>query len=267
MKVIHPQVPVNNLPIQDVFLAVDDFGTQLGQGHVIYQMQPHLYPDCPVNIYFTMECKAQARYLLLGALVARARMLRDVQPNLSTRIYTNVAPEDVTSRMFYEEHGFDCNETEEFYQLMIPAGDGMIPMSCSVAVVPLNTPEERQAFIARLHQNDLNYVTVDYLTTLQQMPHFQALGLYRNMELIGEVLMAGQGNTCELIAIYVTQPNRRQGMGKALLHRAMAIMAAEGVNRVTARCMSRSIPQTSLIRDFSGQSMGVNVIYPGILMK
>ena len=45
MQVIHPQGMYNNLPPEDVFIALDDMGTEMGVGYIIYQYQPHIYPD------------------------------------------------------------------------------------------------------------------------------------------------------------------------------------------------------------------------------
>ena len=149
---------------------------------------------------------------------------------------------------------------------MIPPGDGRIPMSCTVAAVPLNTPEEQAGLIYRLKQNDVTYIDAGYLSQLQRMPHFMALGLYRNLELIGEIIMAGEGDRCELAAMYITQPHRGQGMGKALLHRCMAIMAAEGVTSVTARIMTRSIPQARLMAAFGASSLGTAMLYPSLAL-
>ncbi len=266
MQVIHPQGMVQNLPPENVFIAVDDMGTELGMGYIIYQYQPHLYPDCPINLYFSMECQSVARYLLFGALVARARQLRDANRDVRARVYTNISPTDTRLKDFFEHNGFTCDETEDLLTLQIPQGDGRIPMSCTVAVVPLNTPEEQAAFITRLQQNDLTYMNQDYLASLQQQPHFLALGLYHNTDLIGEIVLAGAGDSCDLVAIYIIPAARQQGMGRALLHRSMAIMAAEGVSTVTTRVMSRSIPQARLMADFGAQVQGVTTIYPGLFL-
>lgn len=266
MQVIHPQGMYQNLPPEDVFIAVDDMGVELGMGYIIYLYQPHLYPDCPVNLYFTMECQPVARYLLFGALVARARQLRDNNPDVRARVYTNISPADTRMQDFYRHNGFGCDETENLLTLQIPAGDGRIPMSCAVAAVPLNTPEEQAAFLGRLQQNDLTYMTPDYLAQLMHQPHFLALGLYRNTDLIGEIVLAGQGDTCDLAAVYIVPQSRRQGMARALLHRSMAVMAAEGVTCVTTRIMSRSVPQARLMADFGAQVQGVTTIYPGLFL-
>ena len=267
MTIVHPTQPVNGLNPEDVFYAVDDLGAQTGYGFILYQLQPGLYPDCPVNLYFSLAGDVSSRYLLFGALVARGRVLRQVNPQLKCRMYTSIEPTDIQMKEFYLQNGFDCQETDAVLRMNVPIGDGRIPMSCTVAPTPLNTWDEQNSLIYRLQMNEISFVDLNYLRTLQRLPHFMTLGLYRNAVLIGEVIMAGQGSACELVAIYIEPGSRRQGMGRALLHRMMAIMAAEGVTTVTARIMSRSIPQQRLMADFGAVPQGVNMIFPGMYLN
>ena len=267
MNIVHPREPVNGMNPEDVFYAVDDLGAQAGYGFILYQLQPGLYPDCPVNMYFSLAGDPSSRYLLFGAVVARAQVLQNVNPQMRARLYTSIDPSDIQMKDFYLHNGFDCEETDQIVQLTMPFGDGRIPMSCTVAPTPLNTWEEQNSLIYRLQMNDITFMDLNYLNTLQRMPHFMTLGLYRNALLIGEVIMAGRGGECELVAIYIEPGSRNQGMGKALLHRMMAIMAAEGVTRITTRIMSRSVPQRRLMDDFGASVLGINMIFPGMYLN
>jgi len=267
MTIVHPSQPVNGLNPEDVFYAIDDLGAQTGYGFILYQLQPGLYPDCPVNLYFSLAGDTASRYLLFGALVARARVLQNVNPRLRCRLYTSLSPADEAMKDFYLHNGFDCDESDQMLQLTLPFGDGRIPMSCTVAPTPLNTWDEQNSLLYRLQMNEITFVDMNYLNTLRHMPHFMTLGLYRNAVLIGEVIMAGAGSECELVAIYIEPGSRQQGMGKALLHRMMAIMAAEGVSRITTRIMSRSLPQQRLMAAFGGTVIGVNMLFPGMYLN
>ena len=267
MTILHPQQPVNNMNPEDVFFAVDDLGTQTGYGYILYQLQPGLYPDCPVNMYFSIEGDQSSRYLLFGALIARARQLQNVNPQLRARLYTSLDPRDDQGRDFYVRNGFDLEDSDASVSLQIPFGDGRIPMSCTVAATPLNTWDEQQSLLSRLQMNDITYLDRNTLLEMMHMPHFITLGLYRNAGLIGEAIMAGAGDQAELIAVYIEPSSRRQGMAKALLHRTMAIMAAEGVARVSARIMTRSLPQQHLMNDFGAVQTGVQVIFPGMYLN
>lgn len=266
LRIVHPDYPVNNLPVDDVFLIKDDMDNVQGTGYIVYQLQPHLYPDCPLNLYFHMDCQPAARYMLLGALIARARQLRNYNQDCQARLYTNVDPRDEELRAFYRESGLELESYETWVQIMIPMGDGRIPMSCTVAAESVNTMQEQAEFIQRLQQNDVTWVTHDYLNSLLSLPHFHTLGLYRNTDLVGEILMAGQGNACELVAMYIIPGCRMQGMGRALLHRSMAIMAAEGVNLVQARVMTNSTPQMKLMADFNAVEVRQEGLYPGRIL-
>ena len=267
MTIVHPQQPVNNMNPEDVFFAIDDLGTQTGYGYILYQLQPGLYPDCPVNLYFSIEGDPSSRYLLFGALVARARQLQNVNPQLRARLYTSLNPQDEQNREFYLHNGFDLEDSDAVVSLQIPFGDGRIPMSCTVAATPPNTWEEQQGLISRLQMNEITVLDRNTLVEMMHMPHFIALGLYRNAGLIGETIMAGQGDYAELVAIYMEPGSRRQGMARALLHRTMAIMAAEGVTQVSARIMTRSLPQQHLMNDFGAVQVGTNMIFPGMYLN
>lgn len=264
MQIIHPQGMYNNLPAEDVFIVVDDMGAELGKGYIIYLYQPHLYPDCPLNLYFNIDCQPVARYMLFGALIARARQLRDFNPNVPARVYTNISPTDARIKEFYVHNGFSCTDTENLLLLEAPAHGSRLPMSCAVSATSLRTPEEQMALIARMQQNDLTYVSPETLNEMMRMPHFLALSLYRNTDLIGEILASGQGDSCEINAVYVEQSNRGQHMGTFLVHRAMDILATEGVTHFTTRVMSRSQPQCRLMERFNATVQGVYTIYPSL---
>ena len=267
MTIVHPQQPVNNMNPDDVFYAVDDLGTQTGFACIVYQLQPGLYPDCPVNMYFTLEGDASSRYLLFGAVVARARVLLNVNPQLRARLYTSLDPQNLQDREFYVYNGFDLDETDTVVSLQIPYGDGRIPMSCTVAATPLNTWDEQESLLTRLQMNEITYLDRNMLVEMMHMPRFHALGLYRNAGLIGETVLAGQGDAVDLAAIYIEPSSRRQGMARALLHRSLAIMASEGVTRVTARIMTRSLPQQHLMNDFGAAPLSVNMLFPGMYLN
>jgi len=267
MTILHPQQPVNNMNPEDVFYAVDDLGTQTGYGYILYQLQPGLYPDCPVNLYFAIEGDQSSRYLLFGALVARARQLQNVNPQLKARLYTSLDPQDEAGREFYLQNGFDLDASDAIVSLQIPFGDGRIPMSCTVAAMPLNTYEEQTNLLSRLQMNEITTLDRNLLMEMMHMPHFIALGLFRNAGLIGEAIVAGRGDSAELVAIYIEPSSRRQGMARALLHRTLAIMAAEGVTRVSARIMTRSVPQQHLMNDFGAAQIGVQMLFPGMYLN
>lgn len=127
MRVYHPQGMYNNIPPENVFLAADEMGNEIGVGYIIRVMQPNVFPDRPVNLFISMECQPVARYMLFGALVARARQMRDENPQLKARVYTAISPGDARTKEFYLHNGFTCEDTEDMLRLEIPAGTARFP--------------------------------------------------------------------------------------------------------------------------------------------
>ena len=272
MRVIHPQGIYNGHAPENVFIAMDDMGTQYGVGTIVYQYQPDMFPDRPHNMFISLESQPAAQYLLLGALLGRAQQFwHDAGPGQFARVYTSVHPGDSARLNFYERNGFDLGVSENAVRLEIPEGYGREPMGCTTHQLPLNTLQDQADFINRLQQNGVGYIDQPFLQQMQIQPHFLGLGMIYNTQegpkLIGEIILAGQGSSCEVLAMYVIPEYRRQGLGRVLLHRAMAIVAAEGVNLIVGRILSNSMPQCRLAADFRCTVTRQETLFPSLYLN
>lgn len=73
MQVTQPNEYYKGLPKEDVFFVKDDQNNPVGEGFLIYQYQPTIFPSRPVNIYFSMTSKPEGEYWAAGvACGARA---------------------------------------------------------------------------------------------------------------------------------------------------------------------------------------------------
>ncbi len=262
MQVTHPQEPFMNLPTEDVFVAVNDLGVQHGYGYVMYQFQPSVYPDKPVNIFFTMDCTPEAEYLLFGALVARARQLREQNPGVPARLYTSVTPGDARKLSFLEHNGLTMGNSEDMVRLRIPEDVGAELFNCSIIPLPLNTPQEMTALVERLRLNGLGHITQQHLQSLQMSPVFHVWGILYGQNLVGECIIAGRSDAAELAGIYIVPEFQRRGLAKHLLKRALSIVGQEGVGEVRARIMSASQPQVRLVRSFGAELLEQTLLFP-----
>ena len=265
-RVVHPNTPIEGTPPENAYLVLDEVGNMAGQGRVIYQYLPHMDPECPINLYFDMKCDLAGRYVLLGALLARARQLRDVNPQVHARVYTMVHPDDTDSQAFYTSSGMSLEQRESLFSLQVPAGESRLPMGCQIVSVPLNTPEEKLAFLNRLNSNDIRHIDFVLLQQFMRTSHFQLLGLTRENMLVAELLMVGNGNLSEVMAIYTHASYRRQGLAKALLHRSMVIQQSEGVANFAVRVMTRSKPQMALMNAFGAHEEEVISLFPDLML-
>ena len=253
-----------NVPPEDVFVAVNDLGVQHGYGYVMYQYQPSVYPDKPVNIFFTMDCTPEAEYLIFGALVARARQLREQNPGVGARLYTSVTPGDARKLSFLEHNGLTMGNSEDLVRLHIPADPGAEMFNCSIIPLPLNTPQEAAALVDRLRLNGLGHITAQHLQGLQVSPVFHVWGILYGQSLVGECIIAGRSDLAELTGLYIVPEFQRRGLGKHLLKRALGIVGQEGVGEVRARIMSASQPQVRRVRNFGAELLEQTLMFPSL---
>lgn len=264
MQVIHPKEPYMTLEPENVFEALNDQGVNCGRGYVMYQYSPVIYPDRPVNIFFTMECTPEAEYMLYGALVARARQLRQMNPNEAARMYTSVDPGDTRKLNFCLHNGLVVSNTEDLVRLQMPQDGGPDVFNCTYCPISLNSVQEQMALVGRLKANGLGHITPEYMQRLQANRVFVALALRYGPQLVGECIISGRGDgTAEIAAIYIVPEHQRRGLGKKLLQRAMAISAVDGVTEVQARIMSASQPQSRLMRAFGMEVLDQTLLFPG----
>ena len=272
MRVIHPQGIYNGNPPENVFIAVDDMGAQYGVATIVYQRQQDMFPDVPHNMFITLDSQPAAQYLLFGALMGRAQQLwHENGADQRARVYTSVHPADEGRLAFYERSGFDVSVAENAVRLEIPEGYGREPMGCQTNQLPLNTLQDQMDFICRLQQNGVGYIDQPFLQQMQIQPHFLGLGMIYNTQegprLIGEIILAGQGSSCEVLAMYIIPEYRRQGLGRVLLHRAMAIVAAEGVNLIVGHILSNSLPQCRLAANFHASVTRQETLFPSLYLN
>lgn len=262
MQIMHPQGSYKHFEAEDVFLAIDDKNNQVGVGTIEYHYLPHRCPDCPVQLYFTLDSQPDGWFMLMGALMARARQLRDASPMEAARMYTRISPDNRSELERYAAVGMDCSQFESLIGLTPRSNEVRNLMGFQVEQVPLNTTQEQTAFLNRLMSNDIFHIDLPYLQYLLRMPHFYALGLRYNGAVVCEAMVAGSGDACELMAVYTVPQFRRHGLATRLVNQCMNIMATEGVKRFAAVLVSLSEPQKHLAMDFHGVDLQMQAVFP-----
>jgi len=138
------------------------------------------------------------------------------------------------------------------------------PMGYDMGHVPLSQPEEQQMLLYRMNTYRMNGLQPEILLRYMAMPHFVALYLSRNREIVGEILFTGEGGAAKLISLYVMPNYRRMGLAKHLIAAGMTYLSEQGVTYFEADVIRRNVAQCRL-----GQSCGATFIrtacfYPGI---
>ncbi|MGI6690297.1 MAG: GNAT family N-acetyltransferase [Clostridiales bacterium] len=265
MRLSHPIAPYQGIPPEDVFFVANDQHIQLGLGFAVLSMQQEMYPEKPLQIYIYIDAQPSARDILLGALLARADQMRAAYPHLKGRIYTELAPTQWELLNFYNRSGFANQDAEEEHVFPLPQEPAQVPMSCQFASVPLQTPQEQAAFLARMNSCRMTPIAHDYLVLQMQQPYFMALGYYRGGQPVAEQMISGtEPDNIALIMMYVRAEYRQRGIAKSLISSCANLLRERGVKQMAARVYTRNQPQTALIRSLGGVRRRVVTMLPSI---
>ena len=264
MQVFHPAQTQNGLPPENVFYIADSANMTVAEGYLVQTYHPYLFPDRPINLYLSMASKGPGLDMLMGALLARAVQLRQQTPNLKARVFAQVGMQDASMLSFYQESGFSADDALDVVRLTMPNAKPSAPMGYEMGQVPLQQPLEQTAFLMRMNTYRLDVLQQQMLQRYMAMPHFTAIYMARGPEIVGEAAFTGQGDTAQLLGLYVMRNYRRLGLAKTLLAAGMNMLSERGVTTFEADVIRRNIPQCRLAQSCKATFVRTACLYPGI---
>lgn len=264
MRVFHPAQPYQGIPPENVFLVADSANMTVAQGFLVHTYHPYLFPERPVNMFITLASKGPGRDMLLGALLARAYQLRTQTPYLRARVFTQCGLQEGEMLAFLGESGFVTDDALDVLALNQPGAKPSAPMGYDMGQVPLSTPMEQTAFLMRMNTYRLDVLQQPLLLRYMQLPHFLALYIARGQEIVGEILLAGEGASAKILGLYVMPNYRRLGLGKSLIAAGMNALRERGVSHFEGDVIRRNLPQCALAASCSATFVRTACLYPGI---
>ena len=265
MRITHPQAAYRGIPAEDTFFVTYDRQVQLGTGYLIPFVQRELYPAQPLNIYMEITAQPSARFLLFGALSARAEVMKQRYPGMRARLYTQLDATDAEGQAFYQRCGFQMDDAEDLFYFALPYTlPAQTPMGVQYASVPLDTERQQDAFLQRLNEMRITPITRDQLTLWREQPGFLALGFYREGRPVSELLTAGAGMNASLLQVYTRSEFRHQDMARQLVLQAAAILRERNMGGMYAHIFRRNSPQIGLMKSLGANFTRAIALLPGI---
>ncbi len=265
MRITHPQSAYRGIPAEDTFFVMNDQQVQLGSGYLIPFASRELYPAQPLSIYMELTAQPSARYLLFGALSARAEVIKQRYPGTKARLYTQLDATDAEMQSFYQRCGFQMDDAEDLFYFALPYTlPAQTPMGVMYASVPLDNDRQQEAFLKRINEMRISPITRDQLTLWRDQPGFLALGFYREGRPVSELLTAGTGMNASLLQVYTRSEFRHQGMARQLIWQSAAILRERGMSGMYAHIFRRNNPQIGLMQSLGAVYHRTVALLPGI---
>jgi GNAT superfamily N-acetyltransferase len=264
MRVFHPPQVTNGIPPENFFLIADSANVPVAEGFLIHTYHPYLFAERPINMFLSLRSKGPGQDMLLGALLARAHQLRSQTAQMKARVFAQVSAQDAPMMSFYLDSGFLADDALDVVEIHPPNAKPNAPMGYDMGHIPLSTPMEQQMLLYRMNTYRLDVLQQDLLLRYMSMPHFVALYMSRGREIVGEILLTGEGGAAKLIGLYVMPHYRRLGLGKSLVAAGMHYLSEQGVTHFEADIIRRNVAQCRLGQSCSATFIRTACFYPGI---
>ena len=264
MRIFNPEHNELGLPMENTFCVADELNYIVSSGYITYSHLPLLFPERPISIYLNIQTQGIGLDMLMGALIARAEIIREQFRQIPCRIFTRIDPQDEKLLQYLYSEGFDTTDSLDLYQLNFPDAKNGAPMGYQLGTVPLNSQQEVYALLQRLNSFKMNVISISLFQRLMQTPHFSVFYIAKENEIVGEIVLAGQDNIAKVIALYIQPKYQKMGMAKTLLYNSMLALNQRGVNYFEGEVIRRNFRQNKLAQSCKATFIHTLFQYPGI---
>ena len=217
MMLKHAREPVDGQPVENTFLAIDEYsGAQLGACTIFCDDNPSLYRARPLKVRLQLE-GSPIPDALLGAAVARGRVICN-ESGKFCRLYTRCDPDDEEMLESLAPMGFKDNDGLVQMQLRLPfAQDYRLPAGCVVVKDDLSDPMEQKFFLERyneLYNTDHDF---EWLRAYIDRPGFTRILTVSPTGMAGEILIWHENYTGVIGYLQTAKRWRRMGVGTCML--------------------------------------------------
>ena len=212
----HSREPVNGQPVENTFVAIDEYtGEQLGACVIYTDENAVLYPARPYQVLLELEGDPVPD-ALLGAAVARGRELC-VASGKYCRLYTRCEPYDEALLDKLNEMGFRDNDGLVKLQLNLPAGfDFRMPPGCAQVRDDLSDPAEQRYFLERYNELYQTHHDLDWLLNYIDRDGFTRILTVAPAGVAGEILIWREDDVGVIGYLQTSKRWRRLGVGTCM---------------------------------------------------
>lgn len=233
MIIKHAINPQTKAEYDNKFVAVDEQGRELGSCLVDSRFCERLFPVRPHQISIEMSGDKAARSALLGAATAQA-MLTAMRENIPARIYAPCEPGDTERIVQLNEFGYEDNDglVRMAHFVQQRPENPEIPADVIVLHDRLEDAAEAKYFLKRYNRLYDAEAGMELVEEWSARPGFRRYLIINSEGLLGEVLVALEGDVGSVLFIQVNANYCRQGLGTYLMRLAMYMLAKRGATRI-----------------------------------
>lgn len=266
-QILHPTSETQGVPDENAFLVLDEAGLKLGSATVVEFINEAVLTDRPLNYYVNVSAvEPRAFDMLVGAVLARSKMLRQMFPDLAARIYIPCRPNDTSFLRSLQAFGFQNDDAEIRMRKILNASERipMPPVGCEIAPVVLEDEEDAQSFLKRVNQYSVTSKSMRWLSRMYDEQLFTVYGCWQEKRLLGELVLTGYGTEGRVEFVYTRPEYRNRGVAVSLIAHASDVLLREHYRTISAEVWRRNEKAISLFQTMHFDSISPVILYPGI---
>lgn len=260
---------------ENIFIALDGNGCFLGSLLIYAYFDYDIEPEHPHNLYLHFhagqgnDLKESVKDLLLEHALQRAADIKRNAEQTKTRVYACFLKHQKEEIVYFLERGFTHDEgmhiLERQESTLPPQAEA--PEEVTIQVWKMETDAEKHRFI-EVHRSIFprHAYSIERLQELKSMPGWKNFTAFSHKEIAGNIMVFikyDNGPYGYIEDLFVLKQWRRRGIGRFLLHTALAHLHSIGIHRVQLELWSANKPALHLYRAFGFSSIDETEIAVG----
>jgi GNAT superfamily N-acetyltransferase len=252
-----------NTERENIFLALDSDGEQLGSAHLYPFLDADIEPEHPHNVYLHLQAEGEPddpeaiKDLLLEHALRRAEEMKREAGQPKTRIYACFFKHQQEEMAYFLRRGFVHDEGMLVLERQEPADLPQVgaPAGITIQSWRIETDVDQRRFI-ETHRTIFprHPYTARRLRELMSWPGWHDFAAWSGTDLAGNIMVFtnrdNEGTTGFIEDLFVQKPWRQQGIGGALLSVALQHFQNAGVGCVQLELWSANKAAWHLYRAF-----------------
>lgn len=263
-NIINPKEDQYGNKKENIFLAVNDNGEILGHAYVYPNINHHQAVDTPYLLFIDINANDRGvKQNLFEKVFKRGKELRDLRPELKSRIYT-AFESDEDKLNFYMENGFE-SQYSVVMELDIPKEVSyVLPENMKAVDFKFDKEDELMKYKEIYDEIFVTPLDVEVYREQENKDKFKNIGFYIDEQLVGGCTLFEDKVFGHIETLFVTEGNRGKGFGKNILMYALDYFKSKDLTKSKLEVWELNRPAVELYKTMGYKITKNNLMFPGI---
>lgn len=271
--IIHSEEDQYGNSKENIFIAFGEHRSYLGSAFAYPAINHHQTPDTTYLIYISVDpadhsdqlLKQEVSQRLFDRVLARAKELRRLRPDLTARIYAGFEA-DQEKLSFYMRNGFESNDSVVMEAPIPDSFTYTLPDDIEVTQVNLNSDKETMEYKERYDEIFVTPLNLEALAEQGRYPYFHNLSFLQEGKLLGGCTFFAKDNCGYIETVYVVPEARGTGIARAIMNYMFDYFLTHRMDAVRLEVWQLNTRAAGLYRSLGFIEVETTTMFPGMIL-